>query len=135
MNTWWGWCHIRASSRCHISSLVIVFLSAVYKLWRTYLLQIFEVPCLNSQTQFLITFTIKVCIVKFMAVVISRLTFAWGMLFPSEIQWFYRDFTQQTVRLLRWSACRWWLGHFKRINFGGSATAGIGSIRKMTKEY
>ena len=37
--------------------------------------QISEVPCLNSQTQFVITFTIEICVVKFMAIVISGLTF------------------------------------------------------------
>ena len=44
------------------------FLFAVYKLRRTYLLQISEAPCLNPQTKFAITFTIEVCIVKFMAI-------------------------------------------------------------------
>ena len=37
--------------------------------------QISEVPCLNSQTQFVITFTIEVDVVKVMVVVISELTF------------------------------------------------------------
>ena len=36
--------------------------------------QISEEPCLNSQTQFVITFTIEVCVVKVMAIVISGLT-------------------------------------------------------------
>ena len=60
-----------------------------------------EVPCSNSQTQFVITFTIEVDVIKFMVIVISGLTFEWGMLFWSEIQWFYRDFTRQTIKSLR----------------------------------
>ena len=37
--------------------------------------QISEVPYLNSQTQFAITFTIEVDVIKFMVIVISGLTF------------------------------------------------------------
>ena len=37
--------------------------------------QFSEVPYLNSQTQFIITFTIEFCGVKFMVIVISGLTF------------------------------------------------------------
>ena len=71
------------------------FLSAIYKLWRTYLVSNSKVPYFNPQTQFAITFTIEVCIV------ISGLTFEWGMLFRSEIQWCYRDFTRQTIKFVR----------------------------------
>ena len=57
------------------------FLFALYKLWRTYLLSNLWGTLLESlKTQFAITFIIKVCIV------ISGLTFEWGMLFRSEIQ-------------------------------------------------
>ena len=118
-NALWDWHHVQASSWYHISLLDIIFFPLFINSEELIYFQISEVPYLNSQTQFIITFTIEVCIV------ISGLTFEWGMLFRSEIQWCYRDFTRQTVRLLRWSACRWWLGHFNRINFGGSATAGI----------
>ena len=38
--------------------------------------QISEEPYLNSQTQFVITITVEVCVVKFMVIVISELTFA-----------------------------------------------------------
>ena len=38
--------------------------------------------------------------VKFIVIVISELTLVWGMLLRSDIQWFYRDFTRQTVKLL-----------------------------------
>ena len=37
--------------------------------------QISEILRLNSQTQFVITFTIEVCVVKFTVIVISGLTF------------------------------------------------------------
>ena len=37
--------------------------------------QISKVPDLNSQTQFVITFTVEVCAIKFMDIVISGLTF------------------------------------------------------------
>ena len=37
--------------------------------------QISEILRLNSQTRFVITFTIEVCVVKFMVIVISGLTF------------------------------------------------------------
>ena len=47
--------------------------------------QISEVPYLNPQTQFIITFTIEVCVVKFVFIVISGLTFEWGMLLRSDI--------------------------------------------------
>ena len=58
-----------------------------------------EVLRLNSQTQFIIIFTFEVC--KILVIVISGLTFEWGMLFRSEIKWFYRDFTRQTIKFLR----------------------------------
>ena len=115
-SAWWDWCHVRASSWCHISTLVIVFFPLFINSEELIYFQIFEVPCLNLQTQFIVTFTIEVCII------ISGLTFEWGILFRSEISWSYRDFTQQTVRLLRWSACRWWLENFNWISFDGSAT-------------
>ena len=37
--------------------------------------QISEVLCLNPQTQFIITFTFEVGVIKFMVIVISGLTF------------------------------------------------------------
>ena len=94
-NAWWDWCHVRASLWCHISTLVIIFFPLFINSEELIYFQISEVPYLNPQTQFAITFTIKVCIV------ISGLTFEWGMLFRSEIQWCYRDFTRQTVKFLR----------------------------------
>ena len=96
----WDWRHVRASSWCHISSLDIVFFFAVINSEELTYFKISKVPCSNSQTQFIITFTIEVGVIKFVVIVIFGLTFAWGMLFRSEIQWCYRDFTRQTVILL-----------------------------------
>ena len=99
-NTWWDWRHVRASSWCHISTLVIVSFPLFINSEELIYFQISEVSYSISQTQFIITFTIEVCIIKIMGIVISGLTFEWGMLFQYEIQWFYRDFTRQTVGLL-----------------------------------
>ena len=119
-NAWWDWRHVRASSWCHISSLVIIFFLLFINSEELIYFQISKVLRLNSQTQFIMTFTFGVC--KILVIVISGLTFEWGMLFRSKIQWCHRDFIRQTVRLLCWSACRCWLGHFNWINSGGSAT-------------
>ena len=84
-----------------MSSLVIIFFLLFINSEELIYFQTSEVPCLHSQTQFIITFTIEVAIIKFVDIVISGLTFEWGMLFRSEIQWCYRDFTRQTVKFLR----------------------------------
>ena len=99
-NAWWDWHHVRASSWCHISTLVIIFFPLFINPEELSYFQISEVLYLNSQTQFITTLTFEVCVVKFMFIVISGLTFEWGMLFRSEIQWCYRDFTRQTVKFL-----------------------------------
>ena len=87
-NAWWDWHHVRASSWCHISTLVIVSFPLFINSEELIYFQISEVSCSISQTQIIITFTIEVCIA------ISGITFEWGMLFRSEIQWFYWDFTR-----------------------------------------
>ena len=64
--------------------LVIVFFPLFINSEELIFFQISEVLRLISQTQFII----KVYMVKFVFIVISGLTFEWGMLFRSEIQWF-----------------------------------------------
>ena len=90
------WCHAWAYH--NIYPTTVVYSCVLFPLFinskELIFFQISEVPYLNTQSQFAITFTIKVCIV------ISGLTFEWGMLFWSEIQWFYRGFTRQTVKFL-----------------------------------
>ena len=61
------------------------FLSAVYKLWRTYLLPNFWGTLFEFSNPVYHNFTIEVCVVKLMVIIISGLTFEWGMLFRSEI--------------------------------------------------
>ena len=51
------------------------FLSAVINSEELIYFQFSEVPYLNPQTQFIITLTFEVCVVKFMFIVISGLTF------------------------------------------------------------
>jgi hypothetical protein len=129
-NAWWDWCHVRSPSWCHISTLVLFSSSLFINSEELIYFQISRVPYLNSQTQFIITFTIEVGI-KFMFIVIFGLTFEWGMLFRSKIQLFYRDFTRQTIKLFRLkcvlaiSSVKVMIRHFNRINLGGSATTGI----------
>ena len=55
--------------------LVIIFFSLSINSEELIYFQISEVPYLNSQTQFAITFTIEVDVIKFMVIVISGLTF------------------------------------------------------------
>ena len=60
-NAWWDWRHVRASSWCHISSLVIIFFPLFINSEELIYFQISEVPYLNSQTQFIITYYWSLC--------------------------------------------------------------------------
>ena len=99
-NTWWDWRHVRPSSWCHISTLVIVFFSVVYKLWRTYLLSNFWGTLFEFSNSVYNDIYYWSLYGKSLVIVISELTFEWGMLVQSKIKCCYRDFTRQTVRLL-----------------------------------
>ena len=97
-NAWWDWHHVWASSWCHILSLDIIFFPLFVNSEELIYFQTSEVLHLNSETQFIITFTFEVC--KILVIVISGLTFEWGMLLRSDIPWFYQDFTWQSVKFL-----------------------------------